>query len=302
MIPAIIILNWNNFADTDECLTSLYKADLCGGFIVVVDNGSQDDSYEKLREKWSHWDAIHWIRNDENLGFAGGNNVGIRYALAKGAEYIMLLNNDTVVNPDFLKPLIEYIATHDNVGIVGPKILLYSNPDRLQSAGWRLFMATGRFGPVGGGEKDNNKYNVPRDCDYLTGAALMISRKCIEKIGLFDESYFAYCEDVDLCIRASVAGFRVVYIPDSKVWHKVSSSTVRLKNKGVFLQLYLTFRNKLIFYRKHARPWHWITFLPFHLYRALKTITNNEISGHRMFIIKGIIDGMLGKGGKPQWL
>ena len=297
MTPAIIILNWNNFDDTNECLSSLYKADLCEGFIVLVDNGSQDGSYEKLRQKWSYWKAIHWIKNKENLGFAGGNNVGIQYALAKGAEYIMLLNNDTVVDPDFLKPLIKYMATNDNVGIVGPKIFLYSDPNRFQAVGCQLSMATGRFGPIGGGQRDNGQYNVARDCAYLSGAALMISRKCIERTGLLEEDYFAYCEEVDLCLRARVAGFKIVYIPNSKIWHKVSSSTKRLK-KGSSLQLYFTFRNKIIFYRKHAKLWHWITFLPLHFYRALRIIVNSEISDCKA-VIKGIVDGMLGRGGKP---
>ncbi|OCC14667.1 Glycosyltransferase [Dissulfuribacter thermophilus] len=298
MTLAIIILNWNNFEDTDECLSSLHRADLYGGFIVLVDNDSKDSSYERLRQKWSSWSAIHWIKNKENLGFAGGNNVGISYALAKGAEYIMLLNNDTVVNPDFLKPLIEYMAANDNVGIVGPKIFLYSHPDKFQSAGCQLSMITGRFGPVGGGQKDNGQYNMARDCAYLTGAALMISRKCIEKIGLLDADYFAYCEEVDFCFRARIAGFRVVYVPGSKIWHKVSSSTERL-TKGSSLQLYLIFRNKLIFYRKHAKLWHWVAFLPFHFYRSVRTIICSK--AERKAVIQGVLDGMIGRGGKPRW-
>jgi len=287
MTPAVIILNWNNFDDTDECLSSLYKADLCGGFIVLVDNGSQDGLYEKLREKWSYWKAIHWIKNKENLGFAGGNNVGIRYALSKGAEYVMLLNNDTVVAPNFLEGLIKFLSKHTNVGIVAPKIFYYSKPNIFQTVGDKIDLWTGRFGPIGEGEQDIGQYNKPMERDYVTGAAIMISRNCLKKIGLLDEAFFSYVEEVDWCLRAKKAGFRVMYVPYSKVWHKVSRSICNL-NDGNSFQLYYTFRNKIIFMRKHARFFHWFGFLPLHLYRALKTITR---PGTFKIIIKGIIEG-----------
>jgi len=299
---AIIILNWNGWRDTIECLESLQQITYPNYQIIVVDNGSTDDSVEKIKawargeipveSKFLKYDPstkpVQWIEYDrataeasgsteeetklrglppyhrlviiqtgDNLGFSGGNNIGIKYALAQGADYVLLLNDDTVVAPGFVEPLIEVCIQDRNVGMAGPKINYYDHPDTIHSAGGKVSLWRGQAWHVGLLEKDVGQYEAIRAVEYLTGCVLLVSREVCETIGLLDENYFLYFEDTDWCLRARSAGFELVYVPSSQVWHKTSITLWTSRNTTQ--AFYLT-RNQLYFMRKHARWYHWLVF------------------------------------------
>jgi hypothetical protein len=218
----IIILNWNRKDDTLACLRSIKDVKYPQLSVVLVDNASRDGTVESVRENFP---AVEVITNSENLRFAGGNNVGIDYAMQNKADYILLLNNDTEVAPDFLSELVSVAENNDRVGMLGPKIYYHNTPKMIWFAGGRIEFWKGWLSHIGIRELDHGQYDSIRDVDYLTGCCLLVKREVIEKVGTLDESYFIYGEDADWCIRAYRAGFKLTYVPSSLIWHKVSSSS-----------------------------------------------------------------------------
>ena len=252
---AIVIVNYNGWRDTIECLESLRECSYPAFSIYIVDNASGDESVQKLIELRITNHELQIIQNGVNSGFAGGNNVGIKKALEDGAEYVLLLNNDTIVPPDFLTKLAEVAESDALIGVVGPKIYFAdttTNNQRQTTNNPPLNspLVKGGYGGVeriwfGGGklnwlrtrgthidlDKVDNPYELSaksyklEDADYITGCCLLIKREVIDKIGLMPEDYFLYYEDVDWCLKAKHAGYRVVYVPAAHIWHKVSRST-----------------------------------------------------------------------------
>lgn len=245
----IIILNWNGVADTLECLNSLKSIQYLNHKIIVIDNGSKDNESEFIKRKFPE---IEVIRNKENKGFAEGNNIGIKEALKKGAEYILLLNNDTIVSPNFLTILINFAQKEKKIGIVGPKILYY-NSDRIWFNGGKIWWWLGFNKHLEKLKRNkNSKIRQPKEVDFITGCALLIKRKVIEKIGLLDSIYFNSFEDVDLCARAKKLGYKCVVVPEAVIWHKVSSAWgVKGHDKITSFQAYYYSRNALIFAKKN---------------------------------------------------
>lgn len=222
---SIIILNWNGLDDTIECLESLKKIGYPNYEVIVVDNASSGNDVEALRERYR--DYIHVIVNDRNYGFSEGNNIGIRYALSKMSDYIFLLNNDTVVDADVLSELIEVAEQDKKAGILGGKIYYYSSPSRLQSVGGKISWRTGRFKDYSG-EEDIGQYGQVAERDFVYATAMLIKRAVIEKVGFLDSSLFFGMEDYDYCAQAIKAGFKVLYVPGAKVWHKQGASRKKL--------------------------------------------------------------------------
>ncbi len=223
----IIILNWNGLADTVECLESLKKLTYPSYDIIVVDNASSGNDVEVLRGRYG--DYIHIIQNDKNYGFAEGNNIGIRYALAHLApDYVFLLNNDTLVAPDVLDELTKAAEDDPNTGIVGPKIYYYDingRKDVIWSAGgkirwWHPWVYDG----IGCNDDDLPQYQVLRAVDWVSGAAMMVKRRVLDEISLLNGDYFLGNEDVEYCLKARKHGFRVIYVPSARLWHKVGKS------------------------------------------------------------------------------
>jgi hypothetical protein len=263
---SIIVVNYNGWNDTKECLASLVNitSTLAEITVIVVDNKSNLSIKEKIKKvKDSHSDlSLHFIQNDTNLGFGGGNNVGISYAVDHDADYIFLLNNDTVVDSHFVDPLITYFETNEKAGIIGPKIYFergyefhkdrYTESEKgnvIWFAGgiidWDNIFASHR----GVDEVDIGRYNHPAQTQFITGCGMCIKREVITSIGLLDERYFMYLEDVDYCMRAERNGFELWYVPASKIWHKNAQST---GNSGSDLHVYYQTRNRLIFAMKYA--------------------------------------------------
>jgi len=247
---SIITINWNGLEDTVECLESLRKITYPEYKVVVVDNGSEGEDARLLRQKFG--DYIHIIENDRNYGFAEGANIGMRYALANlGPDYFLLLNNDTIVAPDFLGELIEVALTDKKIGILGPKIYYYDEPERVWFAGGSISYWLGRFWHRGIGRTDCGQFDDIVDVDFVSGCCMLASGAVVSSVGLLDGAFFFGTEDYDISIRAARGGFRVLYVPGSKIWHKIGRSTGRTGRKPTPFVAYYGARNHFILMEKH---------------------------------------------------
>jgi GT2 family glycosyltransferase len=186
---AVIVLNWNGGQDTLDCLASLRQMDYPCFDVLVVDNSSTDGSIEAIRESFPE---VSLIETGANLGFTGGNNVGMRHALDRGADYVLLLNNDTEVAVDLLACLVDAVEAEPGVGVAGPLIYYYDQPEIVWSAGGAVDRRRGQTRMVGLGEPDSGQYgSMPREVDFVSGCALLARRSVLEQIGLLDERFFA---------------------------------------------------------------------------------------------------------------
>ena len=261
---SIIILNWNGLEDTIECLESLKKITYPNYEVTVVDNGSEGNDAQVLEERFS--DYIRLIQNDKNYGFTGGANIGMRYALNNSnPDYLLLLDNDTVVDPEFLTEMVKVAEADPAIGIAGAKVYYYDEPDRLQYLGgkidlWKEITATtsGIISEriLGRKEIDRGQYDSIQEVEHITFWCALFKRKSVESIGLFDERHFSGFEDIDYFIRAREAGCKIVYIPKAKVWHKLRSAN---KTDG-FLQ-YHSLKSHFRVMRQHATRWQYRCFL-----------------------------------------
>ena len=228
------------------CLESLLRNDYQNFRVVVIDNLSQDESYEKLLEWCRDRDRFTVLQTKINLGFAGGNNIGIKYALDNDADFILLLNNDTIVAEEFLSGLVK-TAKEEEAGIIGCKILYY--PDALiwYFGGKMSWLRGGAYHP-GKGRADHIIAKKPLKVDFVTGCMMLIKREVFNKIGLLDESYFLYNEDADYCMKAFKTGIKMVVDPLTIIYHKERSTDGGWKP----YHIYYLIRNKLIFIERYS--------------------------------------------------
>ena len=221
----ILVLNWNRRDDTLACLDSLAGAVLGGASVMVVDNGSRDGSVEAITARHP---AVRVLALPENRGYAGGNNAGIRAALDAGAGAVLLLNNDTVVAPDFLPPLLEVMNADPRAAAVSSAVMRADSPLVLDVAHLDVYFGHGLVHRRGVNALPGEGFDHVMLVNVGVGCSLLVRALAIGTIGLFDESYFAYHEEVDWCHRAGKAGFHLYYQPFSRVWHHGSRSTVPL--------------------------------------------------------------------------
>ena len=243
------MLSWNGRDETLACLDSLTRATGDDDAVVVVDNGSHDGSPEAVAATHP---GVALLRNGANLGFAGGNNVGIRHALSGGAEWVVLLNNDAELEPDALDRLRAAAARHPEAGILAGKLFFREPADRIWFAGqrfWPLFGYSGR--PRGYGRPDAPEFREEVPTDRAAGAFMAVSRAAIERAGLLDEALFAYVEDVDWSLRIRAAGMAVILVPDALARHGVSASTGG--ERGSTHALYYGVRNTIVVSERHRR-------------------------------------------------
>jgi len=333
MIPlvSIIVLNWNGWKGTIECLESIYKNNYPNYDVILVDNASSDDSITKIKDycngkltvKSDYFNYnpknkplsiveytekeiksieknnnlkydLTLIKNYENYGFAEGNNIGIRYALINlNPDYILLLNNDTVVDKEFLNELVKIAVEDQKIGFAGPKTYYYDfngKNDVINFAGGKLSLWNGEAAHIGLNEVDRGQYEEIKDVNYVEGSCLLVKSEMIRKIGILDISYFTYWEEIDWCMRGYKEGYKSIYTPKSRIWHKVSSSDISgVKN------YYLT-RNRIFFMKKYAPTKYLFSFLiyliTFEIFLEIKDFLKNKKSEKFIYFMKGIIDGL----------
>jgi GT2 family glycosyltransferase len=338
---AIIVLNWNGWTDTLECLESLQHLTYPSFQIILVDNGSIDDSVTKIKD-WCggkipvQTDFVRWepdlkpvafaeygqedaesggdigrdallktsssqrrliiIQTAENLGFAGGNNVALKYCLKRDYDYLLLLNNDTVVDPEFLTELIKVAASDEAIGIAGPMVLYYHRPRCIFSAGISMSNVGRRVKRIGLMQnQDVLPFNKTKDVEGVAGCALLIGQKTVRTIGLLDERYFLYMEEADWCTRAIRHHFRCVYIPKAKIWHKGWGS---VPNDPGLLDYYLA-RSQILYLKKYSFGVRFILdVVAYSLRSFFKTFEKSAGTGHwvvwRAHLL-GLVHGFSGR-------
>jgi GT2 family glycosyltransferase len=249
---SIIIVNYNSSKDLNVLLLTLRNCTYNKIEIIVIDNASPDDDLSKTTALFPE---ILLIKSEQNLGFAAANNLGIKKA--KGAYYLFL-NPDLVVTPGFIEPMLAVFRIHSQVGLVSPKIKYYDNPSVLQYAGCsQMSLFTLRTFSYGKGKKDGPLYNVTKKTSYGHGAAMMVRQELVKDVGLMEESYFLYYEEMDWCKRIRQAGYQIYYVASSVVYHKESSSV----QKNSPLKTYYLSRNRLLFARLHRTSWQVLFFM-----------------------------------------
>lgn len=289
----IIILNWNSKKDTLETIDSLERSTYSNYRIVVVDNASIDGSIEAIKNARP---GIVLIENKENLGYAEGNNVGIRYVLEQKGDYIFILNNDTLVDKEAISILVKESEKDKKISVLGPKVYFYKERDIIQSAGGVL---DSQFNPlhIGFKEQDKGQFAHYNAIDYISGCAMFVKREVFEKIGLLDPKYFMYWEETDFCFRTKKAGFKIQIVPQANIWHKGGVDPTPMIT-------YYMARNKLLFLKKHN-----LGYL-----NIIKTCVNNvrtivswtirekwkDKKTERNMLFKALIDFWLGKSGKAD--
>lgn len=245
---AIVLVNWNGLDYTSACLDSLRKVDTPYMKVIVVDNGSDQEEGKRLKIQFPEIDLIETGRN---LGFAGGNNVGIRKAMADDFPYVLLLNNDTIVEPDFLHELLLVAATNPKAGIVQPIILFLHQPKQIWSAGGKWIPGFSRSVTLGDREPCADYRVKTSHIDWATGCAMLVSKDAIEKVGLLNEQFFVYFEDVEWSLRIREAGFEIHLAESSKIYHEAGASSKKQQDEGTLSPrvFYFHVRNQLFLIR-----------------------------------------------------
>lgn len=286
-LVAVVILSYNRRGDTLQAIGSLQQMTYVDFEILLVDNHSIDGTAESVRAAYP---CVRVLALHENVGFAAGANTGIRCALELGAAFILVMNNDVSVHPSMLTALVKGMVP--GVGISGPKIYYMSDPKRIWSNGFRrhplhIAMRGGVRGQV-----DTDQRQETCEVDYLLGCAMLFASEVLEEVGLFDERFFFFYEDLDLCLRAQRCGYRIVTVPEAKMWHKVSASA----GLDSPFRAYHMARGSVLFYSKHARGIQRPVTLLFRTGSAVKT-TVQFLAQRRHDLVeaywRGVRDGAL---------
>ena len=246
-LVVVVVLNWNGAGMTIDCVRSIQTSRWTQQRVVVVDNGSTDGSADLIAENCP---GVELLVNERNLGFAGGNNVGIHRAMETGADYILILNNDTLIDPDTVGELVAEAERRPEAGAVSPLIFFADPSDQLWFAGADFNPARGYAGRMlGYGERDTGRFAEVAKTDRLTGAAMLVSRRAVERTGVFDDELFFLYEDVDWSLRMREAGFLLYVVPAARVWHRVAATQ---GSEHSPLSIYYGTRNQLVVSRRHA--------------------------------------------------
>lgn len=254
---ACIIINWNGLADTIACIDSLEKIEYNNYKIIVVDNGSTPSQEQLLEERYKK--DICVLKSIRNIGYAGGCNIGIKYAFERRFDYYLLLNNDVIFGKFFLIELIKEAESNPFIGILGPVIYEMDDKTKVQSIGANIQWMLGYFEII----QDENillqRKGHILECDYIIGAVFLIKKKVLDAIGLMDENFFFNLEEVDYCVRAKKVGYKTAVVPSSRVWHKSGASIKKLSDYPIEKEKFLSrkgfnfYKTYFYFFRKHYR-------------------------------------------------
>lgn len=256
----IVILNWNGLDDTLICLESLKKIHYPSYFVLVVDNHSDNDEGRILQDLCETENNIDVMVMDENYGYAAANNAAIRRLINQGFLFVLILNNDITVDPLFLDELMNVAIDRERAGILGPKTYYMSDKERIFSAGGKINMYLGLHRMIGGGKIDNEgKFDELREVDFLPGACLLIKKEVFDAIGLISEDFFLGWEDMDFCLQAREQQFKCIYVPTSRIWHKVGASFKRKQLHYVSTERGT--RNRIMLCRRHTSNFGFLVFL-----------------------------------------
>ena len=284
----VIILNYNNYLDTIECVTSLFQnVDMKDVTVVIVDNSSTIESYNHLKNNSS--DKVMLLKSDHNWGYANGNNIGIKYAIDNNAKYICILNNDVVVTEDFLTPCIR-VLNQPNTGFVSPRITDY-HTSLIQNTGGKVFIEKGCVDRINGDKQYTNDIPEIIDCDVVYGSCLLLKSSLIKRVGLIPEEYFLFFEETDWCYKAHTLSYINRSVTGVTVFHKGGASTASFKKSG--LVSYLYDRNQVLFTKKYLTKFGLVRFVVYDILRTLYYNKNNL--GNLKSRLSNRLDGLTGK-------
>jgi len=280
-----IVLTWNNYPDTAECLRSLQKSGCIK--IICVDNGSKDGSTEKLMKEFPD---VEWVLSPINVGVAAGFNLGLSYAKSITTEYILILNNDVVIKEGAIEILKNFMDNNREVGLAMPKIVYYDDNTKIWSVGARLRKFPPAIVMIGFNKMDGREFNKKSQIQFAPACCIMIRKQIVVDVGLFDESHFIYFNDWDYSLRIRQSGFLLFCVPDAIVYHKGSRSIGRIRRSPFFWKSFG--KSAALFYLNPKFP-HKILGLFCLAYLLLReSLFNGLLSGYYLFegIIKGIRD------------
>jgi GT2 family glycosyltransferase len=266
-----VVVNWDRRDDTMECLQSLQRQTYGNLDLLVVDNGSKDDSAAAISRDFP---GTELVLLPENRGFAGGANAGIRAALDRGADLVCLVNNDTVADPAMMSHLVQGLGP--STGMAAPKIYYSKDPECIWSVGGDRHPLTLEMTNKGTGQRDRGQWNSVLERDYLVGCVLLVRREVFERAGLFDERFFSYYEDLDFCAQVRGAGYGLRLVPQGHVWHKVAQTSGGCDSPR---ERYSMARGSVLFFRKHVRGWRWVFVIPYRLLSGAKTVARLTLAG-----------------------
>lgn len=292
----IVILNTDRREDTLECLTSLEGSTFKNKRVIVLDNHSTDGSVQAIRATYP---AVQVIELQENLGYAGNNNVGIQIALEQGADWVFVLNEDTILAEDCLSRLVEVGESDKQIGIVGPMVYHHSDPNIIQTAGGKLsprWEAWHRSED----EEDRGQYKEPQRVEWISGCGILVRRAVIEQVGMIDARYFYYWEETEWCLRAGKSGWQVMHVPQAKLWHKGVQKNHQPKPSVTY---YAT-RNRLLTLSKlnaptNARIFAWGELLKIMTVWSVRPRWK-MMHAHRNAMWRGMVDFLFHRWGQMQ--
>lgn len=277
-----IILNFNSYEETIKCIRNLQCISYKDYEIIIVDNASKDSSVERIKKEFP---LLKLLVSSENLGYAYGNNMGIKYALEKGADYICILNNDVVVEEKFLEPLIDILKSDATIGMVGPAICQYNARDTIQSMGAGINLLTGLAQAKHKNKAFSSMAGRDIEVDYLGGACFVVKREVIEKIGFIPENYFLFFEETEFCLKAKRKGFMLICTGKSRVYHKGSLTISKFKG----LSYYFLCRNRVVFMRRNANT---LERTIFYIYLFFEGLGRMLIRKESFELFKYYLDGI----------
>ena len=283
----VVVVNWNDPDSTRRCIQSLVQSDYSNMRVLVVDNGSNPELYARLQ---ADQPGMEILRSEVNLGFPGGANVGLRYVLTQEADYALVLNNDTIIDPKMVSQLVQAAEANPNAGLVGPVIYYLDHPDKVWFSGERfpfglyLFRRSLRLAPSS---------KAVEQVDFISGCAVLIPRPVLENIGLFPSEYFMYYDDIDLSVRVKSAGKSLLCVTGARMWHAVSIS---YGGPDSPVKQYFQAKSSFIFYRKYSKGLRlWINIL-LHFVHASLTVLKALFLGKLKvrsigMFLKGMLEG-----------